>query len=66
MEMPSQRYTYLLHIRVSLSASFFSVGVVKHPDNKQFANGQWWCTPLIPALGKGRGRWISEFKASLV
>jgi hypothetical protein len=27
--------------------------------------GQWWHTPLIPALG-GRGRWISEFKASLV
>jgi hypothetical protein len=26
--------------------------------------GRWWCTPLIPALG--RGRWISEFKASLV
>jgi hypothetical protein len=26
---------------------------------------EWWCTPLIPALG-GRGRWISEFKASLV
>jgi hypothetical protein len=25
----------------------------------------WWCTPLIPALG-GRGRWISEFEASLV
>ena len=26
----------------------------------------WWCTPLIPALGGGRGRQISEFKASLV
>ena len=26
---------------------------------------QWWRTPLIPALGS-RGRWISEFKASLV
>jgi hypothetical protein len=26
---------------------------------------QWWCTPLIPALG-GIGRQISEFKASLV
>jgi hypothetical protein len=25
----------------------------------------WWHTPLIPALG-GRGRWISEFEASLV
>ena len=25
----------------------------------------WWRTPLIPALG-GRGRWISEFQASLV
>jgi hypothetical protein len=25
---------------------------------------QWWHTPLIPALG--RGRWISEFKARLV
>jgi hypothetical protein len=23
---------------------------------------QWWHTPLIP----GRGRWISEFEASLV
>jgi hypothetical protein len=29
--------------------------------------GQWWHTPLIPALGRrGRGRRISEFKASLV
>jgi hypothetical protein len=39
---------------------------------------EWWHTPLIPALGrqrqrgreaerqKGRGRWISEFEASLV
>jgi hypothetical protein len=27
----------------------------------------WWCTSLIPALHSGgRGRWISEFKASLV
>jgi hypothetical protein len=26
----------------------------------------WWPTPLIPALGRGRGRWISEFEASLV
>ena len=26
----------------------------------------WWGKPLIPALGGGRGRWISEFKASLV
>jgi hypothetical protein len=26
--------------------------------------GQWWCTPLAH-LG-GRGRWISEFEASLV
>jgi hypothetical protein len=26
---------------------------------------QWWRTPLIPVLG-GRGRQISEFKASLV
>jgi hypothetical protein len=26
---------------------------------------QWWPMPLIPAFG-GRGRWISEFKASLV
>jgi hypothetical protein len=26
---------------------------------------QWWCTPLIPALG-GRGSRISDFKASLV
>jgi hypothetical protein len=25
----------------------------------------WWYTALIPAL-RGRGRWISEFKASLV
>jgi hypothetical protein len=25
----------------------------------------WWHTPFIPALG-GRGRWISEFKASLI
>jgi hypothetical protein len=27
--------------------------------------GQWWRTPLIPALG-GRGRQIFEFEASLV
>ena len=27
--------------------------------------GQWFCTPLSPALG-GRGRQISEFEASLV
>jgi hypothetical protein len=26
----------------------------------------WWHTPLIPALGGGRGRQISEFEASLV
>jgi hypothetical protein len=26
----------------------------------------WWHTPLIPAHNKGRGRWISEFEASLV
>jgi hypothetical protein len=32
---------------------------------KNFSAGQWWCMPLIPALG-GRGRQISEFKASLV
>ena len=25
----------------------------------------WWRMPLIPALG-GRGRWVYEFKASLV
>jgi hypothetical protein len=28
----------------------------------RFSVRQWWCTPLIPALGKQ----ISEFKASLV
>jgi hypothetical protein len=33
--------------------------------SKHFGAGQWWRTPLIPALG-GRGRLISEFKASLV
>jgi hypothetical protein len=27
--------------------------------------GQWWCTPVIPALGS-RSRQISEFEASLV
>ena len=27
--------------------------------------GQWWHTPLIPALRSG-SRWISEFEASLV
>ena len=27
--------------------------------------GQWWLTPLIPALG-GRNKLISEFEASLV
>jgi hypothetical protein len=35
---------------------------------KKNAARQWWRTPLIPALGSlgGRGRWISEFKTSLV
>lgn len=37
--------------------------------NKYFKNAlsvrQWCCIPLIPAL-EGRGRWISEFKASPV
>jgi Sec-independent protein translocase protein TatA len=28
--------------------------------------GQWYCTPLIPALGRQRQAWISEFKASLI
>jgi hypothetical protein len=32
---------------------------------KRIEARQWWCTPLIPALG-GRGRRISEFEASLV
>lgn len=27
---------------------------------------QWWFTPLIPALRKQRGRWISEFGAGLI
>jgi hypothetical protein len=27
---------------------------------------RWWRTPLIPALGKHRGRRISELEASLV
>jgi hypothetical protein len=31
---------------------------------KKSISQAWWHTPLIPALG-GRGRWISEFKASL-
>jgi hypothetical protein len=29
-------------------------------------SGQWWRTPLIPALGRQRQAWISEFEASLV
>jgi hypothetical protein len=27
--------------------------------------GQWWCTPLIPAL-RSQSQQISEFKASLI
>jgi hypothetical protein len=30
----------------------------KKQQQKKKLSGQWWCTPLIPALG-GRGRWIS-------
>jgi hypothetical protein len=31
----------------------------------KYGAGRWWHTPLIPVLG-GKGRQISEFKASLV
>ena len=27
---------------------------------------QWWCTPLIPALGRQRKEDLCEFEASLV
>jgi hypothetical protein len=27
---------------------------------------QWWRTPLLPAFGRQRCGWISEFEASLV
>jgi hypothetical protein len=37
----------------------------KHGHKSKVIAGQWWCTPLIPAL-EGRGRQISEFEASLV
>jgi hypothetical protein len=30
-----------------------------------FSAGQWWHMPLAQHLG-GRGKWISEFEASLV
>ena len=29
-------------------------------------SGQWWCTPLIPALGSQRQVDLCEFEASLV
>jgi hypothetical protein len=38
---------------------------LKHCLKLQKWSGQGWHTSLIPALG-GRGRWISEFQASLV
>jgi hypothetical protein len=38
----------------------------KKPCLKTKQSQAWWRTPLIPALGGGRGRQISEFKASLV
>ena len=28
--------------------------------------GQWWCTPLIPALGRQKQADFCEFEASLV
>jgi hypothetical protein len=43
---------------------------VTKETKKQATAGQWWRTPLIPALRRqssgGRGRRISEFEASLV
>jgi hypothetical protein len=42
---------------VSEPRSFFRISL---------SSGQWWRTPLIPALRGDRGRWISEFEASLI
>jgi hypothetical protein len=37
------------------------------PHLKVLKLASWCChTPLIPALGRQRGRWISEFETSLV
>ena len=39
-------------------------GPASHQDSE--LAGQWWCTPLIPALGKQRQVDLCEFEASLV
>uniref|UniRef100_A0A8C6HXA9 microtubule-severing ATPase n=1 Tax=Mus spicilegus TaxID=10103 RepID=A0A8C6HXA9_MUSSI len=51
---------YGIYKKISFCFVIMAV-VLKMPD----IAGQWWHTPLIPALG-GRGRRISEFEASLV
>jgi hypothetical protein len=40
-------------------------GFLAAPERNNTSHRAWWCTPLIPALGRQR-RWISEFEASLV
>ena len=51
---------YGIYKKISFCFVIMAV-VLKMPD----IAGQWWRTPLIPAMG-GRGRRISEFEASLV
>lgn len=36
------------------------------PPFRKSVVGQWWCSPLIPAIGRGRDRWIYRFEYSLV
>lgn len=75
MKDPDSDYTLDVHltstymcIRINMDTHIYT----SHTHNKKLFNlkinfytGQWWHTLLISALGV-RGRWILEFKASLV